>query len=159
MILIAGAARVPDPASYDYSPVEEGLRHAGLVAVDLLRACLSSDVPAVVLGGHSFGIGAFGFHDFKSKWDEAAAIKTKQTDLALRQASHAMWRLAWRAWVLRSGRWWPTTLRIEAGLHRSHRNTSDISQLGRVVSLDVIGCGSFWQSRSRMSFKGWMSFL
>ena len=67
MILIAGAARVGGPASYDYSPVEEGLRHAGLVAVDLLRACLSSDVPAVVLGGHSFGIGALGFHDFQKQ--------------------------------------------------------------------------------------------
>ena len=105
--------------SDDYVTLEEGLKHAGLVTVDILRACLSSNVP-IVLAGHSFGVGALFFHTFnctKWNWTKQAAVKTKPTDLALHQASLAMWRLAWRAWVLRSAHWWPTTSRIGAGLH------------------------------------------
>ena len=67
MILISGGVRVAAEGvvSYDYVMFEEGLRHGGLVTVDLLASLLgerlSSNVPPS-LGGHSFGIGAPSFH-------------------------------------------------------------------------------------------------
>ena len=61
MILISGGVRVAGVVPYDYVMFEEGLKHGGLVTVDLLRECLSSNVP-LSLGGHSFGIGAPSFH-------------------------------------------------------------------------------------------------
>ena len=97
MITIGGGARVQGPASddYDYLPFEEGLKHAGLVVVDLFRACLSSNGP-IVLAGHSFGVGALGFGILKAQSGNGAKGRPSERNLALRQASPATWRLAWR---------------------------------------------------------------
>ena len=64
---VSGAARLP-PMSHagifersmsSYLPIEGGLKHAGLVLIDLIRSCLHSNWPSgIVLGGQSFGSGA-----------------------------------------------------------------------------------------------------
>ena len=63
---ISGAARLPptsiaamfERSMSNYLPIEGALQHAGLVLIDLIRSCLSSDWPSgIVLGGHSLGSG------------------------------------------------------------------------------------------------------
>ena len=74
--------------SYDYVMFEEGLKHAGLVEIDLLRACLSSNVP-IVLAGHSFGVGALGFLN-----NAKAGLRERQGAVVLFERSEILWGLA-----------------------------------------------------------------
>ena len=57
-LLIAGGARTPGATeAFDFAPIEAGLKHAGLVLLDLCRTVLRLDLPTLELGAQSFGIG------------------------------------------------------------------------------------------------------